>query len=67
MRGFTAADAPALAERVVSLARGVLDGRYPVTERPHRDLCGDCPGRRALCSYSEERTLAPAGSGAAPG
>ena len=67
VRGYTAADADALAEQVVSLARGVLDERYEVTERPHRDLCADCPGRRALCSYSEERTLAPAGSGAAPG
>ena len=60
VRGYTAADADALAEQVVSLARGVLDERYEVTERPHRDLCADCPGRRALCSYSEERTLAPA-------
>jgi hypothetical protein len=64
VRGYTAADADALTEQVVSLARGVLDERYEVTERPHRDLCADCPGRRALCSYSEERTLAPAGPGA---
>ena len=62
VRGYTAADADALAEQVVSLARGVLDERYEVTERPHRELCADCPGRRALCSYSEERTLAPAGA-----
>ena len=60
VRGFTAADADALAEQVVSLARGVLDERYEVTDRPHRELCADCPGRRALCSWSEERTLAPA-------
>ena len=60
VRSFTAADADALAEQVVSLARGVLDERYEVTERPHRELCADCPGRRALCSWSEERTLAPA-------
>jgi ATP-dependent exoDNAse (exonuclease V) beta subunit len=59
VRSFTAADAGALEEQVVSLARGVLDDRYEVTERPHRDLCASCPGRRALCSYSEERTLAP--------
>ncbi len=50
VRGYTAADADALAEQVVSLARGVLDERYEVTERPHRELCADCPGRRALCS-----------------
>ena len=51
VRGYTAADADALAEQVVSLARGVLDERYPVTDRPHRELCADCPGRRALCSW----------------
>jgi RecB family exonuclease len=61
VRGFTAADAPALAERVTALARGILEERYPVTQAPHRELCGDCPGRRALCSYPESRTLAPAG------
>jgi ATP-dependent exoDNAse (exonuclease V) beta subunit len=61
VRRFTAADAPALAERVTTLARGVLDERYPVTDTPHRELCADCPGRRALCSHPESRTLAPAG------
>ena len=63
VRGYTAADADALLEQVVSLARGVLDERYEVTDRPHRELCATCPGRRALCSYSEERTLAPANGG----
>ena len=58
VRRFSATDAPALAERVVSLARGVLDEHYPVTDAPHRDLCADCPGRRALCSHPESRTLA---------
>jgi len=57
VRGYTAADADALAEQVVSLARGVLDERYEVTERPHRDLCADCPGRAALCSWGEDMTL----------
>ena len=64
---FGPADAPALADRVSELARGVLAEEYPVTERPHRDLCGDCPGRRALCSYDESMTLrdpADAGAGA---
>ena len=60
VRRFTAADAAALTEQVVSLARGVLEERYPVTDQPHRELCGDCPGRRALCSHPESRTLAPA-------
>jgi hypothetical protein len=47
----------------------VLAEEYPVTERPHRDLCGDCPGRRSLCSYDESMTLrdpAVAGCAAAP-
>lgn len=56
---YTTADVPALRERVLTLARGVLDARYPVTEHPHRDLCGDCPGRPGLCSYPESRTLQP--------
>jgi ATP-dependent helicase/nuclease subunit A len=56
---YTRADIPALTERVLALARGMLDDRYPVTDRPHRDLCAECPGRRALCSHPESRTLAP--------
>ena len=63
VRGYTAADADALQEQAVSLARGVLDERYEVTDRPHRELCATCPGRRALCSCSEDRTLAPVNGG----
>jgi hypothetical protein len=37
----------------------VLDERWPVAEQPHRELCGDCPGRRALCSWPEAMTLRP--------
>ena len=55
---FTAADAPALTERLHELASGLLEGRYEVTPTPHRDLCADCPGRAAMCSYPEARTLA---------
>ncbi len=56
-RAFVGAEEQALAERLAGLAGGVLEGRYPVAETPHRDLCGDCPGRAALCSWSEEMTL----------
>ena len=35
----------------------MLAGRYPVAGTPHRELCGDCPGRPALCSYPEAMTL----------
>jgi ATP-dependent exoDNAse (exonuclease V) beta subunit len=59
---FTQADVPALEERVLGLAGGLLAGRFPVAAEPHRELCATCPGRRALCSHSEELTLRPAQS-----
>jgi hypothetical protein len=54
---FTQPDAPALAERLLGLAEGVLAGEFGVTDRPHRELCATCPGRRALCSHPESVTL----------
>ena len=54
---FTAADATALTERLAGLARGVIAGDYPVADVPHRELCGDCPGRASLCSWGEDMTL----------
>ncbi len=54
---FEATDAERLEAELLELAAGMLAGEYPVTDRPHRDLCLTCPGRRALCSYSEELTL----------
>jgi hypothetical protein len=54
---FTSADEPALAEQLATVAAGVLEARYEVTDTPHRDLCADCPGRTALCSYPEALTL----------
>jgi ATP-dependent exoDNAse (exonuclease V) beta subunit len=62
---FTAADADALAERLVRSARGLLAGDFAPTATPHRDLCGTCPGRAALCSHPESRTLRPLEPGAA--
>jgi hypothetical protein len=56
-RAFRAVEAPALGEALTGLAAGVLEGRYPVTAAPHRELCGDCPGRAALCSWTEAETL----------
>ena len=56
---YEASDADALEEGLLALAGGLLAGEYPVAADPHRDLCLTCPGRRALCSYDEERTLAP--------
>ena len=54
---FKAADADRLEAELLELAAGLLAGAYPVTDRPHRELCLTCPGRRALCSYPEELTL----------
>jgi RecB family exonuclease len=57
---FTQADAPALAGALLDLAAGALGDRWPVAERPHRELCGECPGRASLCSWPEGMTLRPA-------
>jgi ATP-dependent helicase/nuclease subunit A len=57
---FEQADAPALADALMRLAGGLLREEWPVAAAPHRDLCGDCPGRAALCSWPEAMTLRPA-------
>ena len=56
---FRAADAPELAHRLTALARGIIEHDYPVTDTPHRELCGDCPGREKLCSHPQSKTLRP--------
>ena len=56
---FEAADAPRLEAELRELARGLVEGRFLPTSDPHAELCHDCPGRPALCSWEEERTLAP--------
>jgi len=57
---FGEADAPVLADALLGVASGVLAERWPVAERPHRELCGECPGRQALCSWPQAMTLRPA-------
>jgi ATP-dependent helicase/nuclease subunit A len=57
IRAYGPADAPALTEELAGLAQDLLAGRYPVAANPHRELCGDCPGRSELCSWPEELTL----------
>jgi ATP-dependent helicase/nuclease subunit A len=52
-----AADVERLERELVELARGVVEGRFVPAERPHRELCVDCPGRRSLCSWDEAHTL----------
>jgi ATP-dependent helicase/nuclease subunit A len=56
---FHATDAAALAETLLDLSAGVLAERWPVAARPHRELCGDCPGRASMCSWPESMTLRP--------
>ncbi len=55
---FESAQAAELEAELLELARGVVGGRFVPTEHPHRELCADCPGRPALCSWTEEHTLA---------
>jgi ATP-dependent helicase/nuclease subunit A len=55
---FEADEADGLEAQLLELARGVVDGRFEPSLTPNVELCGDCPGRAALCSWSEERTLA---------
>ena len=54
---YRAADATGLSEALVALAGGLLAGDFAPTPQPHRELCGTCPGRRALCSHPEAVTL----------
>ena len=56
---FDASEADRLEEELLALAKGVVEGRFEPTSEPHLELCGDCPGRAALCSWDEERTLKP--------
>jgi RecB family exonuclease len=57
---YTADRAGELEEELLEVARGVVESRFEPTDEPHRDLCADCPGRAALCSWGPERTLAEA-------
>jgi ATP-dependent helicase/nuclease subunit A len=54
---YTQTDAEGLEAELLELARGVVDGRFEPAAEPHRELCGDCPGRAALCSWEEQHTL----------
>jgi ATP-dependent helicase/nuclease subunit A len=54
---YEAADGAGLEAALHELARGVVEGRFEPTDRPHAELCATCPGRAALCSWDEEYTL----------
>jgi ATP-dependent helicase/nuclease subunit A len=53
---YGASDAPELERDLRERADGLLAGRFPVADVPHRGLCATCPGRAGLCSHPTERT-----------
>jgi ATP-dependent exoDNAse (exonuclease V) beta subunit len=57
---YTAGDADRLEAELLETARGLAEARFEPTANPHRELCGNCPGQPALCSWGPERTLEPA-------
>ena len=61
---YRAEQAADLETQLLDVAHGVVVARFEPTDAPHRELCGDCPGRASLCSWGPERTLAePAAAG----
>ncbi|HKH23726.1 MAG TPA: UvrD-helicase domain-containing protein [Solirubrobacterales bacterium] len=48
---FDPADLEAARARVEALLGRLAEGRFDVTDRPHRALCADCPARERLCSH----------------
>jgi ATP-dependent exoDNAse (exonuclease V) beta subunit len=60
LAAFPASDADRLEEELLGIARGVVEARFEPATDPHYELCADCPGRAALCSWGPERTLARA-------
>ena len=54
---YGAADVPALEAELSASAAGIRDGVFPVSDRPHYELCATCPGRGTLCSWPEEATV----------
>jgi ATP-dependent helicase/nuclease subunit A len=54
---YEAADAGPLESELLALASGVVEGRFEPSAEPNLGLCGDCPGRAALCSWDEQHTL----------
>ena len=54
---YRAADADRLEGELLELARGVVESRFEPSPEPNFELCADCPGRSALCSWDEQHTL----------
>jgi ATP-dependent helicase/nuclease subunit A len=54
---YEAGEAARLDAELLELAGGLVQGDFRPAADPHRSLCGDCPGRAALCSWGPEHTL----------
>jgi ATP-dependent helicase/nuclease subunit A len=48
---FTAAQLSELDGQLATLARGVLERRFAVTDTPERSVCDGCPAEGGLCSW----------------
>jgi hypothetical protein len=55
---YEAADDARLERELLELAKGIVEAHFEPTSHPHRELCANCPGQPALCSWPPERTLA---------
>jgi ATP-dependent helicase/nuclease subunit A len=53
---FVSAEAAALETTLAEAAAGVIEGRFAVTETPHRAVCAGCPAEGGLCSWPLEMT-----------
>ena len=53
---FTHEQMSALEARLARLADGVVEGRFAVTDAPHRGVCDGCPAEGGLCSWPLEMT-----------
>jgi ATP-dependent helicase/nuclease subunit A len=54
---YAAADGERLEAELLALTRGVVEASFAPASEPHYELCADCPGRAALCSWGPEQTL----------
>ena len=54
---YVATERLVLEQRLAERIAAARERRFAVSELPHRGLCLTCPGRAALCSWSERETL----------
>jgi hypothetical protein len=54
---FDEAELDVARSRIEALLERLAEGRFEVTDRPHRALCLDCPARERLCSHQQSAQL----------